>query len=50
MSVCEKCWRDAYVRSISNPSKSQAEHYNDLLDERKDHPCTPEQQKGEDKP
>jgi hypothetical protein len=29
------------------PSKSQVEHYNDLLAERKNSPCSPEQQAGE---
>lgn len=32
---------------FENPSKTQAEHYYDLLEERKDHPCTPEQQAGQ---
>lgn len=50
MSACEKCWRDAYMRTLSHPSKSQTEHYYDLLEERKDKPCTPEEQKGEAEP
>jgi len=45
MSVCEKCWGDAYMRMLSEPTKSQSEHYYDLLQERKDNPCTPEEQK-----
>lgn len=45
--ACEKCWGDAYLRSLSQPEKTQAEHYGDLLSERKDNPCTPEQQRGE---
>ena len=36
------------MRSINHPMKSQSEHYMDLLDERKNNPCTPEQQKGLD--
>jgi len=28
--------------------KSQTEHYQDLIEERKDKPCTPEQQAGHD--
>lgn len=47
MPMCEKCWNDAYMREIANPMKGQAEHYHDLLEERKDNPCTPEQQRGE---
>jgi len=45
--ACEKCWADAYMRWMSNPEKDQAEHYRELLAERKDHPCTPEQQAGQ---
>jgi hypothetical protein len=41
MAVCEKCWNDAFDRMHSDPSKSQAEHYHDLLEERKDNPCDP---------
>jgi len=48
MPGCEKCWGDAYLRMKCNPSKSQAEYYRDLLNERKDNPCTPEQQAGMD--
>lgn len=44
MSQCEKCWGDAYLRWMAEPSKSQAEHYRDLLKERENDPCTPEQQ------
>lgn len=39
MAACEKCWNDAYVRMIGDPGKSQSEHYNDLLEERKNNPC-----------
>lgn len=49
MSACEKCWRDAYKRMRDQPSKSQSEHYMDLLEERKDNPCTPEEQRGQAK-
>lgn len=48
MASCEKCWGDAYMRTHETPGKSQAEHYTDLIDERKDNPCTPEQQAGKD--
>jgi hypothetical protein len=46
MSTCEKCWADAYMRMLGEPSKSQTDHYYDLLDERKDNPCTQDEQDG----
>jgi len=45
MPACEKCWQDAYMRMVNNPMKSQAVHYQDLLEERKDNPCSEEEQK-----
>lgn len=39
MAMCEKCWADAYSRHLSNSDKSQTEHYNELVAERKDNPC-----------
>jgi hypothetical protein len=42
--ACEKCWGDAYLRMLSEPSKPQADHYRDLLKEREGNPCTPEEQ------
>ena len=47
MSTCEKCWADAYGRTTNNPSKSQTEHYHDLMQERKDNPCSPREQAGQ---
>jgi len=47
MPACEKCWEDASRREFSNPMKSHAEHYHDLLEERKDHPCSPKEQAGQ---
>ena len=38
MSACEKCWRDAALRVLTLGG-SQVEHYNALLEERKDNPC-----------
>lgn len=46
MPSCEKCWSDAYIRSIAT-GKSQGECYLDLLEERKDNPCTPKEQAGD---
>ena len=40
MSACEKCWSDAYMRMLTDPSKSQSDHYQHLLEERKDDPCS----------
>lgn len=32
--MCKKCWDDAHMRVLSDTSKSQTEHYLDLLEER----------------
>lgn len=42
---CERCWNDAYTQARMS-GQSQADVYRQLLDERKDDPCTPEQQVG----
>ena len=47
MSACEKCWADAYRRAIDS-GRSQVECYIELLEERKDHPCSDEEQAGEE--
>jgi len=44
--ACEKCWADAYLRSLFS-GKSQADCYRELLEERKDKPCSEAEQKGE---
>ncbi len=44
MAVCEKCWGDAYGRMRSAPLKCQAEHYQELVKERADQPCTKAEQ------
>ncbi len=44
---CEKCWGDAYTRTFIEPMKSQAEHYRDLIKERKDNPCSEKDQAGQ---
>ena len=38
MACCEKCWRDA---------GGDAKRYTALVEARKPHPCTPEEQAGE---
>ena len=47
MSTCEKCWSDAHRRALGAYS-SVTDAYHDLLKERKNNPCTPEQQAGDD--
>ena len=49
MSACEKCWADAAREYAVRRGAwdSQADVYRRLLDERRDNPCTPEQQRGE---
>lgn len=43
MATCEKCWSDAN----SAMTGDTAAEYHRLVAERKDHPCTPEEQCGE---
>ena len=45
--ACEKCWKDAYLRTMCQPEKTQAEHYRDLLAERVLKPCTLAEQGGQ---
>ena len=47
MASCEKCWSDAYMLSRGT-GKSQSECYMELIKEREDNPCTPEEQAGKD--
>jgi hypothetical protein len=42
---CEKCWHDAHT---GDPYRSVADEYARLIEERRDNPCTPEEQAGED--
>ena len=46
MSACEKCWGDAYMRMLSS-GKGQQECYNELLAERKEKPCSAQEQAGQ---
>lgn len=45
---CEKCWTDAYIRSLSS-GRSQAEEYRDLLEARarNEKPCSKQEQAGQ---
>ena len=49
MSCCEKCWSDAYIRMLCNSEslKTQADHYRELLEERKDRPFSEADKKGQ---
>ncbi len=44
--TCEKCWSDAYLKSRMT-GKSQGECYYELLEERKNNPCTSVEQAGQ---
>lgn len=46
MPMCEKCWSDAYLFAALR-GISQAEAYRELLSERREHPCSPEEQAGQ---
>jgi hypothetical protein len=46
MSSCEKCWAEAYTRSLGN-GKSQTENYNDILAEKIGKACSPKEQAGQ---
>ena len=44
MPACEKCWKDAH---FGGPDADISARYQQLLNDRKDNPCTPEEQAGE---
>lgn len=44
--MCDKCWRDAYVLSMTIGG-FQVDHYHKLLEERKDNPCTKDEEEDE---
>ena len=44
--MCEKCWRDAALAAHLRGG-SQTDHYQTLLLQRVNTPCTPEEQAGE---
>lgn len=49
MSACERCWADAAAIYAAGRGRgeSHASVYHQLLDERNNHPCTPEEQAGD---
>ena len=44
--MCEKCWADAAM-AAHHRGGSQVDHYDRLLKERADNPCSPREQAGE---
>lgn len=46
MMVCEKCWADAHIRAYVHGGP-QVEWYRKLIDQRKNTPCPPCQQRGD---
>ena len=46
MPMCERCWADAFRMAMAT-GKSQPDCYLELLEERKDNPCSPEDQRGD---
>ena len=47
MPMCEKCWGDAWDGGHFGGCETQTDRYAQLLEERKDSPCSPEQQAGQ---
>lgn len=46
MTCCEKCWEDAFDLSLTK-GLNQMEAYKLLIEERKDAPCSPQEQAGQ---
>jgi hypothetical protein len=44
--ACEECWGDAWMISL-HTGRTQTECYEELLQQRKDNPCTKEEQEGQ---
>ena len=47
MAICEKCWGDAYLMMLRT-GDSRYDCYKELLAERKDNPCSREEQRGQE--
>lgn len=47
MAACERCWSDARVRARDS-GRAVYEEYKRLLEERKDNPCQPSVETGDD--
>lgn len=48
MSACEKCWVDSHRDADGDFSDNQPKRYGELIESRRDSPCTPEEQAGPD--
>lgn len=46
MAGCQKCWREAKLIAHSS-GRDTVEVYHELLEKRKDNPCTPREQAGD---
>lgn len=46
MPACEKCWGDAYLRHLETGGPQDI-CYHELLEERRDNPCSPKEQAGQ---
>ena len=46
MSMCEKCWADAYMMTMGEPNRSQSECYQELLIKQYN-VCSPREQAGQ---
>jgi len=46
MPACERCWGDAFHKSRIT-GRSQGECYTELIEERKNKPCTQKEQAGD---
>lgn len=44
--ICEKCWADAAAR-VFGTGRDQYEAYRELLEERRDNPCSPREIAGD---
>ena len=44
--MCEKCWDEAAARAYGT-CRDQYEVYREILEERKDSPCSPKEQAGD---
>ena len=44
--VCEKCWIDAYFKAQATGEGQSTEYFN-LLEERKDNPCSAKERAGQ---
>jgi len=46
MAICEKCWSEASARA-ANLGGNSVMHYDEIIEEKKQAPCSPEEQCGD---